>query len=64
MYKKDLSIACGLSTVTMTKLSKGLGVNTNILVRICKELKCDISEICEIVSDERENDLFATNIDG
>ena len=57
MYKKDLGNACGLSTVTMTKLSKGLGVNTNILVRICKELNCDISDICEIVLDEREDEI-------
>ena len=56
MYKKDLSNACGLSTVTMTKLSKGLGVSTNILVRICRELNCDISDICEIVSDGNDGE--------
>ena len=52
MYKKDLREACGLSTVTMTKLSKCMSVNTDILLRICKELQCDISDICEIISDD------------
>lgn len=52
MYKKDLRAACGLSTITMTRLSKGENVGTDILVRICRELKCDIADICEIVSDE------------
>jgi len=52
MYKKDLREACGLSTVTMTKLSKGMGVNTDILLRICTELQCDISDICEAVVED------------
>ena len=55
MYKKDLALACGLSTSTMTKMTKDLGVNTNILVRICTELNCDISDICELVPDEEKN---------
>jgi len=49
MYKKDLAAACGFSTSTMTKLSKGLSVNTDILLRICTEFKCDISDICEVI---------------
>ena len=48
MYKKDLANACGLSTVTITKLSKGMNVNTNILIRICAELKVDLHDICEL----------------
>lgn len=52
MLKRDLREACGLSTAVMAKLSKNRNVNTNILVRICGELHCDISEICEIVHNE------------
>ena len=49
MYRKDLREACGLSTAVMAKLSKNRNVNTDILVRICGFLKCDISDICEII---------------
>ena len=52
MYKKDLANAVGLSTVTMTRITKGLGVNTNILIRICKELDVDLFDICEMVRDD------------
>jgi len=52
MYKKDLANAVGLSTVTMTRITKGLGVNTNILMRICKELDVDLFDICEMVRDD------------
>jgi len=54
MMKKDLGEACGLATSTMAKLSKGQNVNTDVLVRICRELKCDISDICEIVHQTSE----------
>jgi DNA-binding Xre family transcriptional regulator len=37
----------------MAKLGKNENVNTEILVKICKALKCDISDIMEIVD---END--------
>ena len=40
------------STATMTKLSKGMSVNTDILLRICKEFQCDISDICEVINDD------------
>lgn len=49
MVKRDLREICGLSTASMAKLSKGQNVNTNILVRICHALKCDISDICEVM---------------
>lgn len=56
MIKKDLREACGLSTASIAKLSKGKNVNTDVLVRICKTLKCDISDICEILPDDKENE--------
>ena len=53
MKKKDLREAAGISTASMAKLGKNENVNTEILVKICKALKCDISYIMEIVD---END--------
>jgi len=51
MKKKDLREAAGISTASMAKLGKNENVNTEILVKICKALKCDISDIMEIVDD-------------
>jgi DNA-binding Xre family transcriptional regulator len=36
----------------MAKLGKNENVTTDVLVKICKALKCDISDIMEIVDDE------------
>lgn len=52
MKKKDLREAAGISTSTMAKLSKNENVTTDVLVKICKALKCDISDIMEIQPDE------------
>ena len=48
MMKKDL----GISTASIAKLGRNENVNTDILLRICSALKCDISDILEIVVDE------------
>ncbi|WP_436326901.1 helix-turn-helix domain-containing protein [Brevibacterium sp. FAM 27836] len=48
MNKGALQREADLSPTTMSKLSKGLSVNTNTLVRICETLQCDISDITEI----------------
>jgi len=53
MKKKDLREAAGISTSSMAKLGKNENVNTEILVKICKALNCDISDIMEIVEDDR-----------
>jgi putative transcriptional regulator len=51
MKKKDLREAASISTSTMAKLSKNENVNTDILVKICKALNCDIADIMEITED-------------
>lgn len=48
MKKKDLRELSGLSTASMAKLSRNKNVNTDVLVRVCKALDCDIGDICEI----------------
>ena len=52
MKKKDLLAAAGISWATITKLSKGENVNTDILVRICTALGCDLGDIMELVPEE------------
>lgn len=48
MKKKDLRELSGLSTASMAKLSRNKNVNTDVLVRVCKALDCDIGDICEV----------------
>ena len=48
MKKKDLQYAAGISAASVTKLGKNENVNTEMLVKICTALKCDISDIMEI----------------
>ncbi len=52
MKKKDLRAATGLSTTTLAKLGKNENVSTDILVKICTALECDIGDIMEVVEDE------------
>lgn len=48
MKKKDLREATGISTASMAKLSKNENLTTDVLLRICYALKCDISDIMEV----------------
>ena len=52
MNKTTLREQSKLSSSTIAKLSKNQNVTTDVLVRICKTLKCDISDILEISNDE------------
>lgn len=56
MMKKDLREGCELSTASMAKLAKGRNVNTDVLVRVCNFLHCDISDICEVVLETAPQD--------
>ena len=52
MLKKDLAEKADISTTSIAKLGRNENVNTDILLRICVALKCEISDILEIVVDE------------
>ena len=52
LKKKDLASITGLSSSTSSKLSANQNVNTEVLVKICNALQCDISDIAEIVRTE------------
>ncbi|MBQ9354100.1 MAG: helix-turn-helix transcriptional regulator [Clostridia bacterium] len=53
MKKEDLRKATGITTTAMAKLGRNENVNIEILLKICKALDCDISDIMEIVKDEQ-----------
>ncbi len=52
MKKRDLCEKAGVSATSLAKLGKGENVNTDILVKICRALDCDVSDIMEIVLDD------------
>lgn len=52
MNKQTLREISGVSSTSIAKLGKGGNVNTDVLLRICNALDCDISDIVEIVKDE------------
>lgn len=51
MKKKDLCAAAGISHASMAKLGKSENVTTDVLVKICTALQCDIGDIMELTKD-------------
>ena len=49
MKKEDLRKAAGITTTAMAKLGRNETVHMDILLKICKALECDISDIMEII---------------
>ena len=54
MLKKDLRTMTGVSTTTMSRLSKDENVSTEILSKICAALNCDVGDIMEFVPDRKD----------
>lgn len=48
MLKKDLAESAGISSASISKLAKNENVNTDIILKVCTALECDISDIMEI----------------
>ena len=53
MKKGDLRTAAGISSASMAKLSKNENVTTDILVKVCTALHCNICDIMEIDNNDR-----------
>lgn len=49
MKKKDLVEAAGVSWSTIVKMGRDENVSTDILVKICAALQCEVHEIMEVV---------------
>ena len=54
MLKKDLRTMTGVSTTTMSRLSKDENLSTEILSKICAALNCDVGDIMEFVPDRKD----------
>ena len=55
MMKKDLQKEASISWATLTKMSKGEVVSTEVLMKVCKVLHCDVGDIVEFIDDANEN---------
>ena len=54
MNRQDLRNLCGFSSASIAKLGKGGNVTTDILVRICEGLHCQLEDIMELEDDTPE----------
>lgn len=53
MIKKDLQAKAGISSASITKLAKNESISTSILEKICAALECGVSDIMEIVPENK-----------
>ena len=53
LKKKDLAKLAEISNYTIGKLTRGDNVTTDVLVKSCKVLECDIGDIMEIIDTEK-----------
>ena len=51
LKKKDLAKIANISNYTVTKLTRGDKVTTDVLGRICEALDCSIEDIMEFIPD-------------
>lgn len=56
LTRQDLKKDAGISSATIAKMGKGENVTTDVLVRICEQLHCDLADIAEIISEDSELD--------
>ena len=55
MKKKELAEKAGISIATITKMGKdGAVISSDVLVKICTALECNINDIMEVVRTENE----------
>ena len=51
--KKDLSSMAGVSPATITKMGKNGHVTTEVLLKICTALDCNVEDIMEMIPDNK-----------
>ena len=55
MKKSELRELTGIGTNTLAKLSKNQAVSMEVLMKICNNLNCDISDVCEFIKEDKVN---------
>lgn len=51
MNKQDLKEQSGVSAASIAKLGKGENITTDVLLKICEALDCDLNDIMETKRD-------------
>ena len=54
MKKKDLAELAGISNYTISKMGRGENITTDILVKICIALNCNVDDIVDFNSDSNQ----------
>lgn len=52
MSRSELRVKSGISTRQLAKLGKNENVTTDVLVRVCQALDCNVDEIMDITETE------------
>lgn len=56
LMKKDLQSKAGVSWATITKMSKGEPVSTEVLMKVCKYLQCDVGDVMEFIDEGNDEE--------
>ena len=49
MSRTELRLKAGISSVSLARLGKDEGVTTNVLVKVCSALDCNIGDIMDVL---------------
>lgn len=60
MRKEDLRLAAGLTTNMIANMGKGEHISMKTLLRICRTLDCDISDVIALEQDESPTNIGPT----
>ena len=55
MSRSELRVKAGISTRQLAKLGKNENVTTDVLVKVCEALNCNVDEIMDILERKEEN---------
>lgn len=55
MNKQDLGKIANISPSSIAKLGKGANVTTDVLLKICEALECNLEDIIETVKNEGDD---------
>lgn len=59
MRKQDLQAAAKISAGSIAKLGKDENITTDVLIKICNALDCDLSGILETIPTDNARDVTA-----
>ena len=54
MSRTEMRIKAGISTKQLAKLGKNENVNTEVIVKICEALGCNVDEIMDVVEQKED----------